>query len=344
MKHRAPVVGYNSREKQKYRKSVWECMKPTIQSMKSTYRPWYILILPGLSTKEIDVALKAGISRENLLLVHESEWHVNNEAEWREKYPDIKYYCGLLSDLIPRFKEDRIFLRGANLDLCGNFSPEMVEQVLSICEYADECSPLAFTLGLTMMKGRESTAMVKILEKLKDRGSNPIGLKEKRLEVMLREFGCKVKSEDMPYSFGRLSTNINIVGEGDYVHNKAPMSWVVVEYVSPREQFHRLTDQCEVEAKHVYKEILKICKKSNQKLTREDRIIFYETASKLAGTSNKLSPNLRVFYNKTNGHKTRATPLYQRFLSKDDAMNFMNLYRKNNFGFDFGELYDTLVE
>ena len=49
--HRGPDKGYNSRAKQAYRKDVWSSMTDAIKiANESDGIPYYILMLPGLST------------------------------------------------------------------------------------------------------------------------------------------------------------------------------------------------------------------------------------------------------------------------------------------------------
>jgi len=341
-KHRGPEKGYNSRAKQSYRKAVWESMHEAIKiANNSDGIPYYILMLPGLSTKEIDTAIRYGLRPDRIILVHESSTQVENNAEWRIKYPQIKYYTGILSSLQEEFKKDKIRFAGANLDFCGNFSSETINEFSSFCDYCskNQYDHIPVTLGLTVSKGRETPSMVKMLEKLHSRNS-PIGLKEKRLEILAREFGFEVKEEKLPYTNKTKKTEINVLVEGDYVHNKAPMGYCVVEYKHPNAFLSQLKERCSKEAASVLKELnkVKVDKKytcSFNIKTEEDFLSFNTKREALLTACRKFfgkgsCSNLKEWYNMTEGHKTRVKTTIKTFLSRKEALAVqLKLYKYN---------------
>lgn len=342
--HRGPAKGYNSREKQAYRKSVWAAMKSAIEvaNDSSDSRPYYILMLPGLSTKEIDVAIKQGLREDRIFLVHESKEHVENEAEWRVKYPNIAYRTGLLSDVLESCKNSKICFAGANLDFCGNFSSETVDQYSAFCDYCNQnqSSQVPLTVGVTITKGRETPSMVRMLEKLHTRNS-PIGLNEKRLEVLVREFGVEQKSEQVMYFRDRdTKTTVNVLTEGAYIHNKAPMAYCVVEYLHPGAFVNRLLKECGKESEKVYKQFKKVAPKKLPNYfkieTKDEFISFIEKRNELLKVAEALlSPDSRVggidslskFYCLSGGSRTKVKTLSKRFLRKSDLEHFETTLR-----------------
>lgn len=334
--HRGPVKGYNSREKQAYRKAVWTSMKDAIKIANESAdgNPYYILMLPGLSTKEIDTAIRFGLRKDRIILVHESEQHVNTEAEWRAKYPEIKYYTGILSGLFDKFKKERINFAGANLDFCGNFSSETIDEYSSFCDYysKNQTDSLPLTVGVTVTKGRETPSMVKMLEKLHTR-NDPIGLNEKRLEILVREFGCELKEDklDIPYTNKNKKTEVNILVEGAYVHNKAPMAYCVVEYKHARAYLSSLKQKCSDEAKCVFKQIskIKVDKSFSSYISvksKEDFLKYVEKRNELLQQANKLfgrevtCKNLQTWFRLSDGTRTKAKPLHRTFYSRQEAI------------------------
>lgn len=333
--HRGPVKGYNSREKQAYRKSVWSSMKDAIKIANESADgyPYYILMLPGLSAKEIDTAIRYGLRKDRIILVHESAEHIEAEAEWRTKYPEIKYYSGILSGLFDKFKEDKIKFSGANLDFCGNFSSETIDEYSAFCDYysKNQSDNIPLTVGVTVTKGRETPSMVRLLEKLHTR-NEPVGLSEKRLEVLVREFGCEIKEEklDIPYTKKNKKTEVNVLVEGAYVHNKAPMAYCVVEYKHPRAYLNTLKNKCNEEAKHVFKQISKIKVdkkikssfgiKSKQEFTEyvAKRDALLQQVQKLFGRDDNCK-NLKSWFRLSDGTRTKAKTIHRTFYSREEA-------------------------
>lgn len=335
--HRGPVKGYNSREKQAYRKAVWASMKDAIKIANESADgyPYYILMLPGLSAKEVDTAIRFGLRKDRIILVHESEQHVNTEAEWRTKYPEIKYYTGILSGLFDKFKEDKIKFSGANLDFCGNFSSETIDEYSAFCDYysKNQSDNIPLTVGVTVTKGRETPSMVRLLEKLHTR-NEPVGLSEKRLEVLVREFGCEIKEHHVSY-LGVTKSKINVLVEGAYVHNKAPMAYCVVEYVHPNAFSSNIMNACSQEAEKVFKKFIKIAPRKLPDFNSIDSLEEFEAyknkRDELVSVAEPLlSPdwrdceykNLRQYYSITGGSRTKVKTLAKRFLNKDQLQKF----------------------
>lgn len=181
------------------------------------------MILPGLECDEIDTAISHGLREDRLVLVHESAAHVAKNAVWRKKYPNIKFYCCKASNAPSRLWKDGIKLVAANLDFCGNFSGEMIDEFSEFCEKAPLCDES--WVALTMMKGRESTAMVKLVDAVAKTNKQSLGFKEKRLEVMFSLFGIQKKFV-RPYQGPDFAMAIDVekFGEFCYTHNKAPMA------------------------------------------------------------------------------------------------------------------------
>lgn len=335
--HRGPVKGYNSREKQAYRKSVWSSMDDAITVANNSHDrdPYYILMLPGLSTKEIDTAIRFGLRKDRIILVHESAEHIEAEAEWRTKYPEIKYYSGILSGLFDKFKEDKVKFSGANLDFCGNFSSETIDEYSAFCDYYSnhQSDSIPLTVGVTVTKGRETPSMVRLLEKLHTR-NEPVGLSEKRLEILVREFGCQIKEHHVSY-LGVTKSKINVLVEGAYVHNKAPMAYCVVEYVHPNAFSSNIMNACSQEAEKVFKKFIKVAPRKLPDFNSIDSLEEFEAyknkRDELVSVAEPLlSPdwgdceykNLRQYYSITGGSRTKVKTLAKRFLNKDQLQKF----------------------
>lgn len=213
-KHRQPEDGYTSDAKQEYRESVWFHFHRQLPPSDIS-KGEYILLLPGLQCDEIDTAISMGYKPEHLLLVHESSSHVEDGAEWLSKYPSIKFYSGVkVSEIGPNLKEDNAIIVAANLDFCNNFSLELNDEFdsfMSIKNVSSDC-----LTAVTVMKGRESKVVVRMLEKIKDSKSKDLSLNEKRLIALLSL---------SDHGFNR------VYAEGNYVHSRAPMAWCIAKRV-----------------------------------------------------------------------------------------------------------------
>lgn len=213
-KHRQPEDGYTSDAKQEYRESVWFHFHRQLHPSDIS-KGEYILLLPGLQCDEIDTAISMGYKPEHLLLVHESSTHVEDCAEWLSKYPSIKFYSGVkVSEIGPKLKEDNAIIVAANLDFCNNFSLELNDEFdsfMSIKNVSSDC-----LTAVTVMKGRESKVVVRMLEKIKDSKSKDLSLNEKRLIALLSL---------SDHGFNR------VYAEGNYVHSRAPMAWCIARSV-----------------------------------------------------------------------------------------------------------------
>lgn len=219
-RHREPSVGYASEEKQAYRNKVWSTFSQAI--VRANSGEGFILILPGLTCDEIETAISHGLNPMRLVLVHESAAHVATSAVWRKKYPGIKFYCTKVSKVAEKLIKNNQTLVAANLDFCGNFSLEMMDEISSFFDSA----PMHFdaTVAITMMKGRESPAVVKLIDRSARYSNSNFNFKEKRLQCMFSMFATKAN--------GQVAWS---VGEGAYVHNKAPMAWGVGRFTNDHE-------------------------------------------------------------------------------------------------------------
>lgn len=214
-RHRQPESGYSSDVKQNYRDGVWNQFKIHMPP-EDISDGQFILILPGLQCEEIETALSKGYEIKHLLLVHESAARVATSAAWRTRYPNAKFYAGLkVSEIGDRLEKDNACVVAANLDFCNNFSIELIDEIdsfMSTKQVRADC-----LTAITVMKGRESKTVVKILEKIKESSRSGLGMKEKRLEAALTLCGG---------GFNR------VYSEGSYVHSRAPMAWCVARAVN----------------------------------------------------------------------------------------------------------------
>lgn len=185
-KVRAPKGGYDFEEKRRYREHVWSKFAGIGHDdyMK-------VLFFPSKEGLEIPIALSKGFKQCNLIAVDE-DYDVINNSKWHKEYPDIKTYCGKLSELIPIMEKDKLKFNFANLDFCYNLNQEIMHEFkVFVCSdlISDFC-----TISLTVMNGRESTATNTLANLLSENmylgigrnySKDDFGFKNKRLSAVV---------------------------------------------------------------------------------------------------------------------------------------------------------------
>jgi hypothetical protein len=200
----APKGGYQNEQKAAYRAQVWEHLKAAKDYIQHDFDR--VLIMPSSEGLEIDVALAHGIPPEHLLCVDRSA-AVIATSKWRKKYPDIDFMACEIS-VAPCKAEQRGWrICAANLDLCGNFSEDMINTVADFWNGVRGAGP--FLMGLTVAKGREGRATDLLLSHFNRQIFN-----EKRIGALTGIAGLDVTK---------------IHDEGSYVGGKQPMAWAVFE-------------------------------------------------------------------------------------------------------------------
>jgi hypothetical protein len=236
---RGPVTGYTSDAKHEYREQVWSAIAPKVKDLFGLDSRAHVLMLPSKGGEEIEVAISHGIPEDRIIAVDENPALIATAA-WRKRRPLVKCYGSSLSRAAQRIKEDGFVLVAANLDLCNNFSEDLVSEFSGFfgnCVRFDK-----FCFSVTVMKGRENKATNLMLNHI-FKGSS-IGLKkvdDKRIRAL-----CAVMEDDGNFPLSKLSC---IESQGSYVHSKTPMAWCVFscgfndKLKSLRSEIHFLTQQ-----------------------------------------------------------------------------------------------------
>jgi len=217
--YRGPSSGYSSGAKAQYRSDVWESFtdfaKATIRSVSDAYA----IILPSKDGEEIEVAIQYGVPEEKIICVDENPALIA-ASQWRKKFPRCKYYGCKISQLPEKLEEDGRRVAIANLDLCNNFSEDLLDEIQSFFK-----TPRyeGFNVSITVSKGRENKAVTALLGMVA--GSLP--LQEKRLSALVR--GSFPNSREMM-----------LTGEGTYTHNRTPMAWASFSAIPKKE----IEDRC----------------------------------------------------------------------------------------------------
>lgn len=215
--YRGPISGYSSDAKQNYRFKVWSAIAPRIKHHFESRSRSHVLLMPSVGGEEIEVAISCGIPEDRIIAVDENPALIAS-AKWRKTRPLVKCYGSSLSRAAERIAKDGHVLSAANLDLCNNFSEDLVSEVAGFFSSATRFDEFCFSV--TVMKGRENKAtnlMLNYIFKNSDRGLKKID--DKRIRAL-----CAVMVEDP--SFPLIAPTM-IVDQGAYTHSKTPMAWCV---------------------------------------------------------------------------------------------------------------------
>jgi hypothetical protein len=209
---RAPDSGYESEAKKEYRKEVWDAiLKDGVHGK--------ILVLPSKEGYELDhLILDRKIPQSQIIAIDENPALIAS-APWRKKYKSVKCYGCKVSEVHKRLKG--VTIGAANLDLCNNFSEELVSEVATFLQNAP-LNESDFVFSVTVSKGREQTVTNYLLNYIMDSDRN------KRLSVEEKRIAClmKVAIPDGIYPWYAIGT----VAQGKYINNKTPMAWAVVRF------------------------------------------------------------------------------------------------------------------
>jgi hypothetical protein len=237
--YRGPLAGYKSDAKQEYREQVWSAIAPKIKDMFVLDSRAHVLMLPSKGGEEIEVAINHGIPEDRIIAVDENPALIATAA-WRKNRPLVKCYGSSLSRAAQRIKEDGFVLIAANLDLCNNFSEDLVSEVSNFFSNGSRFDHFCFSL--TVMKGRENKAtslMLNHIFKGSSRGLKKVD--DKRIRAL-----CAVMEDNTSFPLSQLSC---IESQGSYLHSKTPMAWCVFscgfndKLKSIRSEIHFLTEQ-----------------------------------------------------------------------------------------------------
>ena len=147
---------YDFPEKDGYRETIWGTFAKELNP--STAK---ILFFPGKQGLEIEVALGYGFKEESLIACDRSKALIAT-AQWHKQYPQIRCYGSELSRTIDRLAEDDIIIDGINLDYCSNLCGEVLDDLIKVLNYIVKKKNHNLLLAITLLKGRESSALTAI--------------------------------------------------------------------------------------------------------------------------------------------------------------------------------------
>lgn len=154
MKIREPENQYDFEAKRQYREAVWRTFAENVRDVGTAK----VLFFPGRHGFEIEVALRHGFKEENLIACEENPAIIAT-AQWRQHYPKIRCYGTPLLRTLERLNAEGVILDAANLDFCSNVCRAVLDDLHGLLEKQTRW-PL--TIAVTLLKGRESTALVDI--------------------------------------------------------------------------------------------------------------------------------------------------------------------------------------
>lgn len=232
-KRRAPKSGYESEAKKEYRRNVWDSL------LSGGRVSGKILILPSKEGFEIDhLVQERGIPQCDIIAIDESAALIAS-APWRKKYKSIKCYGVKASEVHKRLKNVRISY--ANLDLCNNFSEELVSEVGEFLSNAP-INKDDFSFAVTVSKGRESSVTNYLMNHIMGQSSfrDHTNFEEKRLSCLFKVLNLHSMSNH----------ETCLLGEGKYINNKTPMAWGALRLsnVKTSREFSRLYSMIPVES------------------------------------------------------------------------------------------------
>ena len=163
VKRRAPKDGYDNPEKRKYRHEVWKRLSKKALPILEENENAKVLMLPSSEGLEIDVAMKFGIKRHQIIAIDENPALLAH-ADWKYKVPKSNRFGCKVSEIGEKIKNNGWVLAAANLDFCNNFSDELITEINSF--FAQTPIVEKFSFSVTMGKGRETKALLSLINYL----------------------------------------------------------------------------------------------------------------------------------------------------------------------------------
>jgi hypothetical protein len=163
MKHaeaRGPKTGYDGDTKQAYREAVWADMLKIASDRLMTDPAAVLVVMPSSGTEEIDTLVSMGVDPADIFAIDQSA-AVIATSKWRKKYPGVRFAACKVSEAPAILKKRGLVAVAANLDLCCNFSDELVSEVDAFV--AGHMSVDDFCFSVTVTKGREGKAINSLL-------------------------------------------------------------------------------------------------------------------------------------------------------------------------------------
>lgn len=209
VKYRGPSCGYLSDAKQQYREDIWGVFAERMLDVVLSDKQAYVLLLPSREGLEIDTAIAKGFPAEKIIAIDENPALIAS-SKWRKKHPDVKFYGCKLSKVGDKLKRDGRFIACANLDLCNNFSDELVSETQSAMLIP---RINGWMWAVTVAKGREGKALVHLLKRA---GADNKLVDEPRINALIECLGI---DDSMLMA--------TIEAQGSYINNRVPMAWAI---------------------------------------------------------------------------------------------------------------------
>jgi hypothetical protein len=239
MKHaeaRGPKAGYDGDTKQAYREAVWADMLKIASGRLMTDTVAVLVVMPSSGTEEIDTLVVMGVDPLQIFAIDQSA-AVIATSKWRKKYPEVRFAACKVSEAPAILKKRGLVAVAANLDLCCNFSDELVSEVDAFV--AGHMSVDDFCFSVTVTKGREGKAINSLLSL---HGSDD-RLPDKRIAALVAVSQWAGKQV---HSIGHAW---QIRAGGAYRAYSCPMAWQVFRRVTISEELfnHHMAEAFDLE-------------------------------------------------------------------------------------------------
>jgi hypothetical protein len=233
---RGPKAGYDGATKQAYREAVWADMLKIASGRLMTDTVAVLVVMPSSGTEEIDTLVAMGVDPADIFAIDQSA-AVIATSKWRKKYPEVRFAACKVSDAPAILKKRGLVAVAANLDLCCNFSDELVSEVDAFV--AGQMSVDDFCFSVTVTKGREGKAINSLLSL---HGSDD-RLPDKRIAALVAVSQWAGKRD-----FGH-GHAWQIRAGGAYRAYSCPMAWQVFRRVTISEELfnHHMAEAFDLE-------------------------------------------------------------------------------------------------
>jgi hypothetical protein len=192
--------------------------------------------MPSSGTEEIDTLVVMGVDPLQIFAIDQSA-AVIATSKWRKKYPEVRFAACKVSDAPAILKKRGLVAVAANLDMCCNFSDDLISEVDAFV--AGHMSVDDFCFSVTVTKGREGKAINSLLSL---HGSDD-RLPDKRIAALVAVSQWAGKQV---HSIGHAW---QIRAGGAYRAYSCPMAWQVFRRVTISEELfnHHMAEAFELE-------------------------------------------------------------------------------------------------
>jgi hypothetical protein len=161
---KGPTAGYNFPAKVEYRERVWKRFRQVLQGYTSNANA---LLMPSVEAVEVEVAERHGFKRKNLYAV---DMNVAIAATISRRYPGIKAMGRTVASACEELSQERITLRAANFDFCGNFGATVTKELGRVGRSG--VLENQSVVAVTLLRGRESSVHLNVIRHAKAKGTS----------------------------------------------------------------------------------------------------------------------------------------------------------------------------